>query len=387
MEHCGVAFSSGHIWQDTRSATISILKELGVGKNILNEKIQDDIEFLLDRLVQLKGQATDIWHHVHVSMSSIICSILVGERFSYEDERFKHNIQYSNQLASCAKELAALNFLPILKYLPGDVLKTNRIREAARGMKCFAEFCCDVVGASTEKKSFISCFRLKQKEKLANGRAAILDEENLKKTVMDLIGAGTASTSATIAWCILYLQHHPHVQVKIHEELDREIGFTRKPSMGDKLKLPYLEAVIKETQRLASVAPFSIMRVTGEDVTVGNYCIPKGTSVIPNLDSVLHSAEIWGPDVDQFRPTRFLNPDGSVRHSEEFIPFSIGRRNCLGMGLAQMELFLFLAAMFQRFEFVLPEGVGLPTLKENLGLLAVPSHYKVCCVDRFVERI
>ena len=387
MEHTGVGFSCGQYWQETRSATHSILKDLGVGKNMLHEKIQDDIEFLLDRLVQLNGQATDISHHVHVSISGIICSIITGERFSYDDERFKYNIHYTNQLASCAKEVAALNFLPILKYLPGDVLKTKRIREAVEGLKRFAEFCCNVVNAGTERESFISCFKRKQKEKLANGRAAILDEENLKKTVMDLIAAGTESTSATIAWCILYLLHHPDVQGKIHEELDREIGFTRKPSMGDKLKLPYLEAVIKETQRLASVAPFSMMRVTREDVFVGNFFIPKGTSVIPNLDSVLHSEEIWGPDVDQFRPTRFLNPDGSVRHPEEFIPFSIGRRNCLGMGLAQMELFLFLASLFQKFEFVLPEGVDLPTLKENLGLLAVPTHYKVCCVDRFAEKI
>ncbi|KAK3740077.1 hypothetical protein RRG08_021363 [Elysia crispata] len=119
MEHNKVSFSSGHIWQETRSATISILKELGVGKNILNEKIQDDIEFLLNRLVQ----ATDIWHHVHVSISSIVCSILVGERFSYDDERFKHNSHSSNQLASCAKEITALNFLPV-KY-PGMCSRLN----------------------------------------------------------------------------------------------------------------------------------------------------------------------------------------------------------------------------------------------------------------------
>ena len=200
---------------------------------------------------------------------------------------------------------------------------------------------------------------------------------------MDLIAAGTESVTVTIAWCLLYLLHHPDVQAMIHEELDSVIGHGRRPCMSSNLNLSYMAAVVKETQRLASINPFSMMLATSRDVLVSGFTIPKGNSVMPNLDSVLYDLDIWGQDADQFRPERFLNRDGTMSHREEFIPFSVGRRACLGAGLAQMELFLFLSSMLQRFQFFLPEGEQLPSLQETLGIIAVLSQYRVRCVDRF----
>lgn len=388
MENTGLAFSNGRVWQETRSASMSILKELGLGKNMLAEKIQEDIEFLMERISSFDGDALDLWDLVNTSVANVICSILIGKRFNYEDDRFKDVVKKVNQLASCAKEVAAINYLPLLAYLPGDVLKTHRLREAVQGLSDFAEFCCkdgwreDVSEESDEKENFISLFKRKQQEECVKGEGAVLDDQNLRKTVMDLLGAGAESISTTIAWFVLYLLHNPEVQVKVHEELDSKIGQGRLPCMADKLKLPYLEAVIKETQRLASINPFSIMRATNQDACIGGYFIPEGTSVIPSMDSVLHDPEIWGPDADSFRPERFLDADGALRRIEEFIPFTMGRRSCPGMGLAQMELFLFLSSLLQRFDLETPPGDDLPTLEEELGLLAAPKRYEVCCVDR-----
>ncbi|GFR71518.1 cytochrome P450 2U1 [Elysia marginata] len=391
MGHTGLAFSSGPLWHETRSASVSILRELGLGRNVLSEKIHEDIEFLLQRLAEFQGEATNMWHYVHLSTANIICSMVIGKRFNYEDDRFKDVVERIGELSAYANDMAALNYLSALTYLPGDFLKTGRLRRAVEGLKDFAEFCCNnggrdgVEDTSNENKNFISLFRRKQEEKRVNGIDGLLDDQNLCKTVMDLLGSGTETTSATIAWCVLYLLHHPRVQVKVHEEIDMELGHDRLPCMGDKLRLPYLQAVIKETQRLASVSPFSMMRATSEDVDLGGYLIPKGTTVLPNLDSVMHDPEIWGPDADHFRPERFLNNDTTVMNREEFIPFSMGRRMCPGIGMAQIQVFLFLASMLQRFKFVPPKGEELPTLKEKLGFIAVPTPYKVCCVDRLTR--
>ncbi|GFN92621.1 cytochrome p450 2u1 [Plakobranchus ocellatus] len=85
-----------------------------------------------------------------------------------------------------------------------------------------------------------------------------------------------------------------------------------------------------------------------------------------NFNSVPRDESTWG-DPDIFRPDRFLDADGSVIVKKELIPFGIGRRNCMGEGLASMEIFLFLAALFQKFEF-LPEKNGeLTIMTPNVG--------------------
>ncbi|GFR88959.1 cytochrome P450 2U1 [Elysia marginata] len=199
---------------------------------------------------------------------------------------------------------------------------------------------------------------------------------------MDLFTAGTETASSTIIWCILLILHFPDVQTKIHEELDREVGLCRRPTMQDQSSLPYLRAVIKETQRLVSIVPFSLLHQTNEKITIGDYDIPKGTRVIPHLDSVLHDPHIWGPDVDVFRPERFLDNEGKVVHPEQFIPFSLGPRVCFGENMAKTELFLFLSSMFQRFRFECPDPENPPSLTPVIGLTAAFSSYKVVCLER-----
>ncbi|KAK3707003.1 hypothetical protein RRG08_064905 [Elysia crispata] len=79
------------------------------------------------------------------------------------------------------------------------------------------------------------------------------------KTIVDLYAAGTETVSSTIVWCVLFILQSTDVQKSIHAELDREVGQERQPTMEDQARLPYLGAVIKETQRLASTVPFSLM--------------------------------------------------------------------------------------------------------------------------------
>ena len=59
----------------------------------------------------------------------------------------------------------------------------------------------------------------------------------------------------------------------------------------------------------------------------------------------------WG-DGEVFRPERFLTEGEGVtevRRDEHFIPFSVGKRQCLGETLAKNELFLFFTALVQQY--------------------------------------
>ncbi|KAL5007452.1 hypothetical protein ScPMuIL_016258 [Solemya velum] len=159
-------------------------------------------------------------------------------------------------------------------------------------------------------------------------------------------------------------------------EMDEVIGKDRKPSLKDRTDLPYCEATIMEVLRIANIAPTAVPQYTSQDTTLNGFHIPKSTMVFANLDSVLHDPNLWR-DPHIFHPERFMKADGSLDKPDEFIPFSIGRRVCLGESLARMELFLFLTSMVQRFEFLMPDDGDLPGMDGIRGLTHSPHPYKL----------
>ncbi|CAL8123381.1 unnamed protein product [Orchesella dallaii] len=128
------------------------------------------------------------------------------------------------------------------------------------------------------------------------------------------------TSSQTLNWLTLYLTHHQHVQAKLHEEIDRIVGQNRDPSLFDKPKMPYTEAVIQEILRITSLAPLGLMHELLHDIEFHGYLLPKGLLLIPNMYHVHNDKKIWG-DPGNFRPERFLNEDES-RVIQKFASFS-----------------------------------------------------------------
>jgi cytochrome P450 len=114
---------------------------------------------------------------------------------------------------------------------------------------------------------------------------------------------------------------------------------------------------------------------------VGGYDVPAGTMVLSFLDHILHDPDYW-PQPRTFMPERFLDASGKFRVDERFIPFGLGKRQCLGKALANNELILFLGALFQRFSFALPEGKPLPDMEGRVGILRGAPIYNVILTER-----
>ncbi|XP_059197220.1 cytochrome P450 2K1-like [Centropristis striata] len=153
---------------------------------------------------------------------------------------------------------------------------------------------------------------------------------------------------------------------KVQAEIDRVIGQSR---------LPYTDAVIHEVQRMGNIVPLNGLRLAAEDTTLGSYFIPKGTIVMPMLTSVMFDKTEWETP-DTFNPGHFLDAEGKFVKREALLPFSAGKRVCLGEGLAKMELFLFLVGLLQKFSFSVPDGVELST-EGITGVVRVPLPFKV----------
>ncbi|XP_059161800.1 cytochrome P450 2D14-like [Physella acuta] len=382
----GVVMASGQKWKEQKKVTLQILRNFGLGKNILAEKIQEEISFFADLLASFNGQPVDIKDVTNVSMANIVCSIIFGQRFEYSDARLQRLISGYMATLSDQQSNGVINFIPMLKYIPFDVFKAKR---GAKNLQTLLGFLREfvVLKGKTEFNehnigNFIAAYTAEMNELKGKNEATNMSEDNLTKIVLDLFIGGSFSMSHTLSWCILYAINFPEYQKKAYEEIHDTVGLDRVPCFKDRPKLAYVTAFIMETQRLSSTVPFALPHTCPRDVYVRGYKIPKGTYIYPNLSSVLHDPNIWGQDVLTFNPQRFLDEDGKLRTREEFVPFSMGRRMCLGEALANMQLFLYLATLLQKFQFLPVDAASPPSMEDVFGFSASPMPYEVRIVER-----
>eukprot|EP00064_Thunnus_orientalis_P000221 superscaffoldBa00000009_g221 len=270
----GVLFSNGEFWQEMRRFALSNLRDFGMGKTAAENRIVEEIQYLIQVFEQHQGKPFDTTQSINYAVSNVISTIVYGSRFEYNDPEFTRMVDRAN--------------------------------------------------------------------------------ENIR------------------------LSGSPSIQVQ--GELSRVVG-NRQIRVEDRKNLPYTNAVIHETQRMASILPMSLPHTTSKDVNFQGYFIRKGTTVYPLLASVLWDESEW-ESPHTFNPAHFLDKDGKFVKRDAFMPFSAGRRVCLGESLARMELFLFFTSLLQRFRFTPPPGVKEDdlVLTPVVGFTLNPSPHKLCAV-------
>ncbi|KAM4070366.1 hypothetical protein ACB094_12G160200 [Castanea mollissima] len=204
---------------------------------------------------------------------------------------------------------------------------------------------------------------------------------NIKVFLTDFFIGGTDTTSATIEWAMTELLRNPDIMAKAKQELTETIGIGESTQEKDIPRLPYLQAVLKETMRLHPVAPL-LLPLSRIEVEVCGYTIPKHTQVIVNAWAIARVPMYWDKPT-QFKPERFIDSKVDFRGTNlSFMPFGSGRRICPGLDLAVRMLSLFLASLIHHFNWKLPDRMapedidikdkfGL-TLQKAVALVAIP---------------
>ncbi|KAF8720968.1 hypothetical protein HU200_023375 [Digitaria exilis] len=199
-----------------------------------------------------------------------------------------------------------------------------------------------------------------------------IERDGVKAFTLDLIAAGTDTSAVTVEWALSELLRKPEAIAKATEELDSVVGRDRFVTEQDIPRLPYLEAIVKETMRLHPAGPLLAPRLSREDTSVGgHYDIPAGTRVLVNVWAIGRDPAVWGDAAEEFRPERFVGSDVDVKgHDFELLPFGAGRRMCPGYALGLKMVQLTLANLLHAFAWRLPDGVVAEELsmEEKYGM-------------------
>ncbi|XP_025062286.1 cytochrome P450 2K6-like isoform X1 [Alligator sinensis] len=418
----GITFSHGENWKVMRRFTLTTLRDFGMGKRAIEDQIVEECEHLIKSLESQKGKPFEPTITMNAAVANIIISILLGERFDYEDPRFIRllHLIHENARLLGLPSVQIYNLFPALGFLLKGHKTVLRNRDELHAFikVVFIERFKKL--DKNDQRSFIDAFLVRQQELImwqinplcthasadcmepevqpdsptawrGKGREAWREKsdtnvyfhnDNLKSLVSNLFAAGMETTYTTLRWGILLMMKYPEIQQKVQDEIMTVLG-SNPPRIKHRTKMPYTDAVVHEIQRTANILPLSAPHMTTVDVTLKGYFIAKGTYIIPFLGSVLKDKSQWEKP-DTFYPEHFLDSEGKFVKKEAFLPFSAGRRICAGETLAKMELFLFFTSLLQRFTF--QPALGLSTSDLDLtpaaGLRRAPMPHEICAVPR-----
>ncbi|XP_065169727.1 cytochrome P450 4C1-like [Atheta coriaria] len=176
------------------------------------------------------------------------------------------------------------------------------------------------------------------------------DESKLVPELITFIFAGVDTCSSTFSYLCICLSLYPEIQEKVYQEICQVVG-DRPFHHSDYQRLHYLHMVIKETMRIFPTGPI-IHREVSDDVKIGDYVFPKDSILHVNIINVHRSSKYY-KDPLYFDPERFApdSEDVKTRHRFAYIPFSGGKRNCIGERFGMLSLVSTVVTLMKKFRF------------------------------------
>uniref|UniRef100_A0A5B7CCG8 Unspecific monooxygenase n=1 Tax=Davidia involucrata TaxID=16924 RepID=A0A5B7CCG8_DAVIN len=192
----------------------------------------------------------------------------------------------------------------------------------------------------------------------------------LQHVALNFILAGRDTSSAALCWFFWLVIQNPTIEDKILREIctvlmetrgeDEVSSWVDEPLGFEEVdRLIYLKAALSETLRLYPSVPEDSKHVVADDVLPDGTFVPAGSSITYSIYSVGRMKSTWGEDCLEFRPERWLSPDGKqfiMHDSYKFVSFNAGPRICLGKDLAYLQMKSIAAAVLLRHRLTVVPG-------------------------------
>ncbi|XP_063834694.1 cytochrome P450 4C1-like [Ostrinia nubilalis] len=247
----------------------------------------------------------------------------------------KHTFRWSNvkrKQDACLKILHNMSYT-VLKRRKAEFDSNNILPERKTG--------------NTSGKKFKAFMDLLLELSMEKG---VMNDREIREHVDTMIASGHETSASVLMYTLLLLGSHPEVQEKVYQELKVVLGDSdRDVEKHDLSQLVYLEAVLKESLRLYPIVPV-LGRRLDKNVQLKNYTLAAGRSCFLFLFGT-HKHPMWGADVDQFNPDRWMDPASLPDNPNAFAAFSLGRRTCIGKTYAYMSMKTTLSHVLRKYRF------------------------------------
>lgn len=362
----GLLISKGNKWHTRRklltpSFHFAILTSF---VDVFNEHAQTLAVKMTEAAVK---KSVNIFPLVTRCTLDIICSTAMGKNIGAQQGKNKEYVQaviemsdivqerqkypwlwidtIYNQLPSGKKHSQNLQILHTLTKSVILLRRADRKRERQQGKKI------DVIDDETQE--------VRKKRKLAfldlllevHEQDPSFTLEDIREEVDTFMFEGHDTTASGTSWTLFLLGHHPEIQKRVQDELDKVFGNDRnRPVTNDDIqKLTYLNCVVKEALRICPPVPLIARQLEEDTVLSGNF-VPKNTITVIGI-YWLHRDPKQFPNPEKFDPDRFLPENSKGRHPFAYVPFSAGPRNCIGQKFALMEEKVILATLLRKLSF------------------------------------
>ncbi|XP_026633019.1 cytochrome P450 1A2-like [Microtus ochrogaster] len=334
---------TGPVWVARRRLAMDALKSFSIASDpnllsscYLEEHVSKEANHLVSKF---QKQMEKVGHFEPVnlvveSVTNVIGAMCFGKNFPRKSEEMLSIVKSSEDFVENVSSGNAVDFFPILRYLPNPALK--KFKNFNDKFVLFLQKTVQEHYQDFSKNSIqdITSALFMHTENSKDSGVQI-PYEKIVNIVNDLFGAGFDTVTTAISWSLLLLVTRPNVQRKIHREL------------------VFSNTVF--SQKLGGhSSPF----------------LPEPTHSGPVCSSCRKQWE----DPFEFRPERFLTDDSTAINktlSEKVMIFGLGKRRCIGETPAKWEVFLFLAILLHQLEFSVPPGLKVD-LTPTYGLTMKP---------------
>ena len=251
---------------------MSILKEFGFGvERVMETRILQEVESLNEELRNLNGRPFYPKWPITFATSSGVLSILFGKNFLKSHPKdiatiIKSGVGYFSNMDY------SIDMAPLLRFLPVFRRKIDCMRKFNQNMLKSIETRINLIKSNKVSEStFVGRF--------LEVEGAAYNHQDLLYVLRDLCLGGTDIVSTALEWTLVELANHSEIQNRIQREIDEMVPGDRLPSLDDKSRLPYTEAVILEIMRRHTIGPILIRHVSLEQTKVLDYDVPTGCQV------------------------------------------------------------------------------------------------------------
>lgn len=212
-----------------------------------------------------KSHTVDLDPFFAVSVSNVICNLLMSVRFSRDDPKFIRFNQMIEEGMILFGKIYTVDYIPITQYLPA--VQSAKSQIAANRREMF-EFYKEVIEDhrrtfdSDNIRDLVDTYLVEiEKAKLTDSERELFEgkdhDEQIMQVMGDLFSAGMETIKTTLLWLVVFMLRNPDAKKQVQDELDNVIGRHRMPKIDDLQYLPLTESTILEVMRISSIVPLA----------------------------------------------------------------------------------------------------------------------------------